>query len=57
MIFFMVYMNFVIDIVPKINIGTENGKLKDENIQKNDSQKIWKIKKGEGILWLESVKN
>ena len=40
MIFFMVYMNFVIDIVPKINIGTENGKLKDENIQKNDSQKI-----------------
>lgn len=39
---FMVYMNFVIDIVPKINIGTENGKLKDENIQKNDSQKNMK---------------
>ena len=47
-IIFMVYMNFVIDIIPKIETSTKNENLKDENTQKNERLKSIKKKHKKG---------
>ena len=41
-------MNFVIDIIPKIETSTKNENLKDENTQKNERLKSIKKKHKKG---------